>query len=61
MRALCECAGGGRGEGEASVASIKQRGQENLGDNHKVHFLLLLCVRAAVLGHSGSPFGDSGG
>lgn len=60
MRALCECAGDGCGEGEASAASIKQRGQVNLGDNHKVHFLLLLCVRAGVLGHSGSPFRDSG-
>ena len=60
-RALCECAGGGCGGGEASAVSIKQHGQVNLGDNHKAHVLLLLvlCVCGGVLGHSGSPLSDS--
>lgn len=53
-RTLCEYAGGGHRGGEASAASIQQHGQVNLGDNHKAHFLLLLCVRGVVwdtLGH----------
>lgn len=58
-RALCECAGGGCGGGEASAVSIKQHGQVNLGDNHKAHVLLLLCVCGGVLGHSVSPLSNS--